>query len=455
MEQQTITTLALIAAMAVLAPVLAEALRKFRIPSVVLEILLGILIGPQVLGLAHTDETIRGFAELGLTFLMFLAGYEIEISKIRGRPVKLALVGWGLSLGLGFAFAFSLATSGVVLSTLLIGLALTTTALGTLLPIIRDAGLLPTRFGSLTMAIGTVGEFGPIVAITILLTGEHPLQTILLLGVFVLVAGAAAMIVLRGQPPKWLDLLQRNLNSSAQLPIRVSLLLIIALVWVANRLGLDVLLGAFAAGMIVRVSAAGPDHERVRVKLEAIGFGLLIPIFFVVSGMSFDLEALLSDGSELLRVPMFLLAFLVVRGLPVLLLYRRDLERLPRAALALVSGTQLPLVVVITTIGLETGRMKPVNAAALVGAAMLSVLIYPSAALALLRRAGALPDPSAEAELEAETDARIEAALEAEFDGGSDVTDVPSGAGSSRATDVTGEGDGRDGDTPILPTAPA
>ncbi|MCB1248570.1 MAG: cation:proton antiporter [Acidimicrobiales bacterium] len=395
MEQDTIATLALIAIIAVLSPVLADLLRRFRIPGVVIEIVLGIIIGPQVLALATPDDIVTGLSELGLAFLMFLAGYEIELSEIKGKPLNRAAAGWGLSLVVAFTFAFVLIEVGEGLSTLMIGLALTTTALGTLLPIVRDAGILETRFGGYIMGIGTVGEFGPIVAIAVLLSGDAPIHTLILLAVFIGIAVLAAVLMLRARPPRWLELLRKNLHSSAQLPIRVSVLLIIALVWVAADLGLDVLLGAFAAGMILRMAAGGPDRETVRIKLEAIGFGFLIPIFFIVSGMKFDIDALLSDRSELIRVPMFLLAFLVVRGLPVLALYRDDLPGIQRNALALMAGTQLPLVVVITTIGLDTGQMLPSNAAALVGAAMLSVLLYPSIGLGLLKRAGVLPEPGA------------------------------------------------------------
>lgn len=386
MDPEIVASLALIALAAVLAPLLATLLRRFRVPSVVLEIGLGILIGPYVLKLAEPTGGINDLAELGLAFLMFLAGYEIELDRLRGRPIRLAFTGWLLSIALAFAFAFALVSEGAALSTLFIGLALTTTALGTLLPIVRDAGILETRLGGFVMAVGTVGEFGPIVAIAVLLTGSNPKATILLLVLFLVITVIAATVMLRNQTPAWLALLQRNLHSSTQLPVRISVLLVIAMVWLASQLGLDVLLGAFAAGMIVRLTATDPTAEVVRGKLEAIGFGFLIPLFFVVSGMKFDLEALLSDRSELIRVPMFLLAFLAVRGIPALVLYRRELDGRERGALALLSGTQLPLVVVITSIGVSAGRMLPVNAAGLVGAAMLSVLIYPTLALAILKR---------------------------------------------------------------------
>jgi Kef-type K+ transport system membrane component KefB len=385
----TLTSLVFIALAAVVAPLLADLLRRARIPTVVLEIGLGIVIGPQVLGLAESSEVVESFGNLGLCFLMFLAGYEVDLEQVKGRPLSRAALGWLLSLVLAFAFAALLFLEGVTVNVLLIGLALTTTALGTLLPILRDAGAVETRFGTFVIAIGSVGEFAPIVAIALLLTGDNPGHTAVLLVVFIAMAVVAALVAARPTPPRLVRVLTDNLHTSAQLPVRVSVLAVVLLVWVASELGLDVLLGAFAAGIVVRLFSAGEYSHVVRVKLEAIGFGFLVPIFFVTSGMSFDLEALLDDHSTILRVPLFLVGFLVVRGIPALLLYRHDVERTERLPLALFSATALPLVVVITTIGLDTGRMLPANAAALVGAGMLSVLVYPLLGFALLRRAEA------------------------------------------------------------------
>ena len=282
-------------------------------------------------------------------------------------------------------------TTGFGLNTLILGLALTSTALGTLLPMLRDAGALETRFGGFVLAIGTVGEFGPIVAVALLLTGANPVGTAVLLVVFVVIASAAALLAARTHQPRFVSMLSRHLHSSAQLPVRISVLLIVLLVWVASELGLDVLLGAFAAGIVVRLFTAGDDEEVIRVKLEAIGFGFLIPIFFIVSGMKFDLNALTSDPATMLRVPIFLLLFLFVRGAPAFLLYRREVPRNQLLPLALFSSTALPLVVVITSIGLDRGRLRPANAAALVGAGMLSVRLYPLLGFTLLRRSGPAP----------------------------------------------------------------
>jgi Kef-type K+ transport system membrane component KefB len=387
MTLSTDGTLVLIGIVAVISPILAELTGRLAIPDVVFEIALGIVIGPAVLGIAHPDSVIVALEEMGLSYLMFLAGLELDLPRVRGRSLELAGTGWMISLALAVLIASVLTVIGTVLDAVVIGLALTTTALGMLLPILRDAGLFEGRFGARVMAIGSVGEFGPILAVAVLLDRRNPEMTALLLLLFVVVAVAAALAAARPHPPKVIQLLHRHVHSSAQLPIRISVLLILGLVFLAFRLGLDVLLGAFAAGIVVKLFVHGEDSTVVRVKLEAIGFGFLVPIFFIVSGMQFDLHALFATPAGLLRVPLFLVLFLIVRGTPALLLYRGDLPRHQMVPLALLSATGLPLVVVITTIGVEEGRMRPVNAAALVAAGMLSVLLYPMIARMLLRRA--------------------------------------------------------------------
>jgi Kef-type K+ transport system membrane component KefB len=387
MNLSTDSTLVLIGIVAVLSPILAELTGRLAIPDVVFEIGLGIVIGPAVLGIAHPGSVIVAFEDMGLSYLMFLAGVELDIPRIRGRSLRLATTGWMISLALALSIAAVLVMIGTVIDAVVISLALTTTALGTLLPILRDAGLFEGRFGARIMAIGSVGEFAPILAVAVLLDRRNPETTAVLLLVFVVVAVAAALIAARAHPPKLIQLLHRHVQSSAQLPVRVSVLLIASLVLLALRLGLDVLLGAFAAGVVVRLFVQGEDRTIVRGKLEAIGFGFLVPIFFIVSGMQFDVRALFASPTGLLRVPFFLVLFLVVRGTPALLLYRHDLPRYQLVPLALFSATGLPLIVVITTIGVQEGRMHPVNAAALVAAGMLSVLLYPMLARMWLRRA--------------------------------------------------------------------
>jgi Kef-type K+ transport system membrane component KefB len=378
--------LVIIGAVAVLAPLVVDLPPRLRLPVVVAELGFGIVIGPDVLDLVEVDDLIDFLSQLGLAFLFFLAGLEIDLGRIRGRPLKLATGGWLLSIALAFGIAGLLHATGYIVSELYLGVALSTTALGVLMPILRDLGELETRFGTFSVAAGALGEFGPILAIALLLSGESFGVSAILLVIFTLAALLAAVLTLRFQPPRLVSALQRTMHSSAQLPVRLSILILLALVYLASREGLDLLLGAFAAGIIVGLVSKSEDAEPLRIKLEGIGFGFFIPIFFVVSGIEFDLDALLDDPSSLLRVPLFLVLFLVVRGLPALLLYRRDLSRAERWPLALLSSTALPLVVAITTIAVEAGQMRPENAAALVGAGMLSVFIYPLVALTLRRR---------------------------------------------------------------------
>jgi len=379
-NESTLASLTLVFMIAVATPVLISLPRRIRIPGVVLEIFLGILIGPEVLGWAH-PETFTGLSEFGLAFLIFLAGFEVDANKLKGAPLRLAAGGWAISLVLGLGVGYLLHTSGVTLNTLVVGLAITTTALGTLLPILRDSGRLNTPFGTHVMAVGAVGEFGPIIAIALAFGSGTPAKTALSLLGFGAVAAVALWISTRPVPPKVTTLASRSLQNTGQLPIRLSLLVTIAMLWWTSNQGLDILLGAFTAGIVFRgFSHSGADESDVHAiesKLDAIGFGFLVPIFFIHSGMVFDLEALTSEASAWLKVPLFLVLMLVVRGVPVLVLYRKELPTRVRRGLALAAGAQLPLVVVVTTLGVEAGKMRPVNAAALVAAGMLSVLIYP------------------------------------------------------------------------------
>ncbi len=388
MSATSVGTLVLIAIAAVLAPILSELTGPIAVPEIVIQIGLGILMGPYVLGIAHLGGIVTGLSDLGLTFLIFLAGYELDLEKIRGRPLELAASGWAISLVIGLGSAFALVSSGLARNTVVVGLALTTTALGTLVPILRDAHVMDTRFGSYISAIGTVGEFGPIVAVALLLTDKDPVETTLLLVAFIVTAVATVLLAARAQPPRLMHMLSRHLESSAQLPVRVALLLILLLVLLAETLGLDVLLGAFAAGIVVRLFSAGGEIKAVGGKLEAIGFGFLIPVFFVVSGIQFDLHVFIKNPSSLWRVGLFLLLMLVARGVPVFLLYLNILKPAERIPMALLSATGLPLIVVITSIALSEGKMRPDNAASLVAAGMLSVLLFPAIGLWRMRAAG-------------------------------------------------------------------
>ncbi|MFD9727815.1 cation:proton antiporter [Streptomyces sp. NPDC059072] len=394
-------SLVLIMAVAVLAPLLAYGVSRWlAVPLVIFEILLGILIGPDVLGWAHTGGVIDVLGNLGLAMLIFLAGYELEFDRVKGDTLKRSVWAWLISLVLGLGVGILLAHGGGFDKGVYVGTALTSTALGTILPVLRDAGDLRSRFGSVMMAMGTVGEFGPIIAMAVLLGGRAPARSAVLLGAFAVLTAAAVFWALRPKPPWFGTVIAKTLHSSAQFAVRLVVLLLVSMLALAQVLGLDILLGAFAAGLVTRLvlhGAAPESSATVLSKVEAMGFGFLVPVFFVVTGIEFDLKALLAGGRELLLLPLFLLLFLVVRGLPIRLLAPADLRGSDRSALVLFGSTALPLVVAITTLGVQDGKVTPGEAAALVGAGMVSVLVFPLRGMRLRDRSRSAGERAAEA----------------------------------------------------------
>jgi Kef-type K+ transport system membrane component KefB len=395
--QPDLSTLVVIAAVAVLAPIIADIPRRLRIATVVVEILLGIVIGPQVLDIAEPDAFVDFLANLGLAALFFLAGREIDLRRIAGAPLRLAGAGWLISLVLGVAAGFALYAAGVIEDPEIVGIALATTALGVLVPVLRDARLTGSAFGSVVLAVGAIGELGPIVILSVFLATDNDLASAILLFAFTAVAVLTALAAVRFRTQRISRLVDETMHASGQLAVRICMLLLLGLVFLAVELGQDLILGAFAAGIVLGYATRdAPGLDELWHKLDAIGYGFLIPIFFIRSGMTFDLDGLLDSPQSMAELPLFLALFLLVRGLPTLLSRRRvPPGTLP--PLALMAATALPLVVAITEVGVATGRMAGETAASLVGAAMLSVLIYPALALALLRRAriGGGPAPAA------------------------------------------------------------
>jgi Kef-type K+ transport system membrane component KefB len=355
--------------------------RRFAPPVVVVELLMGILIGPEVLEIAGTDNFIEFFSNLGLGMLFFFAGYEIDFERIKGTPLRLGAWGWLLSVALAYGIGGILAAAGIILSFLYTGSAMATTAIGTLIPILRDNGELKTKFGTYLLAAGGVGEFGPILLVTLVLSTANPFHEAAILLAFIVLALAMALVSVKLAWRGW-PALERTFEASSQLAVRITVVLVFGLVLLASKLGLDVLIGGFVAGMIVRMALKGHELKVFESKLTAVGFGFFVPFFFVTSGIEFDLAAL-GSTTALLKLAMFFVLFLIVRGTPAMLLYRGVLSARDRAALAFYSATELPLVVAITTIATESGHMKASTAAGLVGAAMLSTLVFPFVGLAL------------------------------------------------------------------------
>jgi Kef-type K+ transport system membrane component KefB len=378
---------AIVVVAAVSAITVAVVPKKFAPPVVVLELMLGIVVGPEILGLAHNDEFVEFFSNLGLGMLFFFAGYEIDFKRIKGKPMKLGAWGWLFSIVLAYGIGGALAAAGIVLSFLYTGSAMATTAIGTLIPILRDNGELKTKFGTYLLAAGGAGEFGPILLVTLVLSTTNPLKESVILLAFVALALVLAMGSVRWAWRGW-PALERTFEASSQLAVRITVVLVFGLVLLAGKLGLDILLGGFVAGMIVRLALQGHELQVFESKLTAVGFGFFVPFFFVASGISFDLAAL-GSAEAIGKLLMFFVLFLVVRGVPAMLLYRGVLGVRDRAALAFYCATELPLVVAITTIAVEGGHMKASTAAGLVGAAMISTLVYPFVGLALRRRSEA------------------------------------------------------------------
>ena len=370
------SALVIVMAAALAAVIVLAVSPRLTLPVVVLELLLGIIIGPQGFDIARIDPTTDLLGALGLGMLFFFAGYEIDFDRIKGRPLELALAGWALSLILAYSIGGALASAGIILSFLYTGSAMATTAIGTLIPILSDAGEMKTRFGTYLLGAGAVGEFGPILLVTLILSTGHPLHEAVILALFIVLAVITGLLAVRSAWRGW-PLVEKTFETSSQLAVRLAVVLVFSLVALAAQLGLDLLLGGFAAGLITRQVLKEREVPGFDSKLTGVAFGVFVPFFFVVSGMRLDVDAMFSSVSGVLKIFLFFALFLVVRGTPALLLYRGELGARDRVSLALFTSTQLPLVLAITTIAQETGHMRPSTTASLVGAAVLSTLVYP------------------------------------------------------------------------------
>lgn len=376
--------LLLIVFVAMLAPLLAELPAGFRLPVVALEIFLGILIGPHVFQLASPDGMIAILGELGLTFLLFMVGLEINPDKIRGKPLSLAVSGWFLSFVLAVVCMFFFSAIGLIQTPpLLAAVALSTTALSVLAPILRDRGELNSNFGRYMVAAAAAGEFCPLLVISLMVIPTHStfVHTLFIV-TFIIVALVAAHIALNTRSLRVIERLTHTMQSSAQLPVRICLVLQVLFVVLAAKFGPNIVMGAFAAGMVVGLASKGEEGELLRHKLDAIGYGFLIPIFFIVTGMKFEVSALWSAPLAPLQVTLLLALLVLVRGAPVIL-YKKELAPEEQVPFALYSATGLPLIVIISEIGVSSGLMPPDRAAILVSAGMISVLLLPILAVKL------------------------------------------------------------------------
>jgi Kef-type K+ transport system membrane component KefB len=383
------TSVAVIAVIAVIAP-LAVAFTGLRLPAIVVEILLGIVVGPQVLGWASNDEAVQVLSLIGLAFLLLLAGLEIDFDRLRGRVLRLTGAGYALSFVLALVVGYALRAGDLVRSPLLVAIILSATGLGVILPILKDAGQTATPFGQVVVAGASIAEVMPIVLLSLFFSGESgglgsKLALLVAFGVFV-VAVALAILGLE-RSTRVSSTLLRLQDTTAEIRVRSAFLLLALFVVLASKFGLEAILGAFLAGATLKLvdRDEGMTHAFFHRKLEAVGFGVFVPFFFVSTGIKLDVSSLFASGSALARVPIFLAALLVVRGLPALF-YRRFAERGGQVVAAgLLQATSLSIPVVAGQIGVDLGLIRPINYVALVAAGLISVVVFPLVSLTLLR----------------------------------------------------------------------
>ena len=398
--------LLIVVAVAFAAPLLLGFFPSVKLPSVVLEIIAGIVIGPSVLGIVHADEAISVIALLGLAFLLFLAGLEIEFDKLRGQVLRLTLMGFAISFVIALLVALLLKATGLIETPLLIAIILCATSLGVLIPVLKDGGEISSTFGQLIVAAGTIADFGAVILLSIFFSGEGGVgSTLLLIGSLVLLAVVVFIAVKSAERSSLLrqDLVRLQ-DTTAQIRVRGAFVLLVGFAAIANSLGLESILGAFMAGAISSLldKDQAMTHPEFRRKLEAVGFGIFIPVFFVTSGIKYDLDALLSSTSNVIMVPIFLAALVAARGLPALS-YRKLLDARHTMIAGLMQATSLPFIVAAVAIGEDLDLVTAAEGAALIGAGLLSVLLFPAIGLSLLKRGKESPpaEPPAEPDSEA------------------------------------------------------
>jgi Kef-type K+ transport system membrane component KefB len=381
--------LAIVVAVAFSAPLLLGIAPSLRIPSVVLEIVAGIVLGPSILGWVQIDAGVQVLSLIGVAFLLLLAGIEIDYHQLRGRQLEVALVAFGISLGIALAISFGLHAVGIVSAPFLTAVILSATSLAVVLPVLKDSKLIGSRFGQLVIAATSIADVATVVMLSLFFSGKSGgvgTKIFLFGGFGVLCVAAGVAIMVGGHVMRISGALLRLQDTTAQIRVRGAFLLLVLFSIVAQRFGLEAILGTFLAGAVIKLADRDGmmTHSHFHKKLDEAGFGFFIPVFFVASGIRFDGHALFASSSALTKVPLFLVLLLVIRGLPALI-FRPLVGAKLTAAAGLLLATNLSFVIVASQIGQQLGLLSGGTAAALVAAAVLSVVVYPLLALALLR----------------------------------------------------------------------
>jgi len=386
MKEVSFNGLLIVTVVAFTAPIVVATIRWVKFPSPVLEIIAGIAIGPAGLGWVKVDPPIQILSLVGLAFLLFLAGLDIDLMSLKGRVLQLSFAGFVLSLVLGLAAAAVFQSLGWVRSPLFLAVVLAATSLGLVVPVLKDANRLDTTLGHLAVGGASVAEFGTVILLSFFFSQSRgsAASKVVAFAAFVLVVLTIGVALPRaGRSVRVNGLLIRLQDTTAELRVRAAVALLIGFVALAAEVGLQTILGAFIAGVILSsVDRDSRNHPTFRSKLDAIGYGFVIPVFFVATGLRFDVHALTANPSAILRVPLFLLAILLARGLPAAL-YRREVGSRGVFVAAFLQATTLPFIVTATTIGVAIAAIRPVTGAALVAAGVLSVIFFPSIALTI------------------------------------------------------------------------
>lgn len=393
--ESSIVSLFIIAAAAAVAPLLSSLTHK-RVPDVVWLLILGVIVGPNGLGLAASTEPIALFREVGMGMLFLIAGTEINVEEVHGRAGRRSLLTWLACFGIGLAVSWAAVaasgTTGVAAATYIaLAIALTSTALGTLLPILMEAGVMGTTIGKAVLVHGAVGELAPIIAMSLLLSARSPWASAIILLVFAVASLVAVAIPTRFilKHPAFGRTILHGAQTSQKTLMRVVMVVLTGLMALSAVMELDMVLGAFAAGIIVRALAPG-NFTMVEGELRTLGFSFLIPLFFVTSGMTISLSAV---AAYPLLLVAFVGAILVVRGAPIILMERfhGSIERVgwtDATRIGLYGATGLPIIVAVTELGVSTGVLPAWLASLLVVAGAMSVLLFPLVAFLMGRAVG-------------------------------------------------------------------
>jgi Kef-type K+ transport system membrane component KefB len=359
---------------------------RLRIPSIVLELLAGYVFGPAVLGWIYPGPVVTVIATIGVAFLLFLAGMEIDLGALRGAPLKLGSIGFVLSFVIAASLTLPLGAANVVLTPLLIAIALSATSVGIIIPVLRDTGQLDSPAGTFTVAGATVAEFATIALLGVFFSGPGTSSIIEALLLALLAILAVVLMLGLSRIWKWEPgraVTSRLDDTSSQVRVRFAVMILLGSAVVAASFGFEAILGTFLAGTVLAIIIRGDRFEKpFRQKLEAVGFGFFVPAFFVMSGMRLDLSSINSPAA-IGRVALLFSMLLLIRGLPALL-YRSHLTRRETLAAAMLQSTNLSFIVVAVTVGMELKRIRPVTGSALILAGLLSAVIFPAAAQMLL-----------------------------------------------------------------------